>query len=220
MFIPKRIYIKRDSRYDAKTKDILARVRMCNPGVVIINLDPGIFKYPVKSPRDKFLHMKESAIISRRISPFITTFASPGDIVEDLTTILNLGWMCAANCEFCYLQTNQTPEHYLYSNISDAEKFIRVAPVAHAAILTIWTQISYSLKRALLKIPEGLLETSDELRVKFAEAGINTDDEAVDFYYSHQEWIFNLLQKNSKEYRVSYIADFYVDRDIGTCKSE
>jgi DNA repair photolyase len=213
MFIPKRIYVKRQSRYDTKTRDIIARVKKCNPTVEIINMEPGSFKYPVRSPRDKFLHMKESIIISRRVAPFITTFASPGDIVEDLTTVLNLGWMCAASCEFCYLQTNQTPEHYVYSNIAEAEKYIRVAPVAHAAIQTIWTQISYSLKRALIKIPEGLFETSDELRVRFAAAGINTDSEAVDFYYSHQEWIYNLLQKNSKEYRVSYKEKFFVDRD-------
>jgi DNA repair photolyase len=213
MFIPKRIYVKRQSRYDAKVKDIVARAKKCNPAVEIIYMDPGSFKYPVGSPRDKFLHMKESAIISRRVAPFVTTFASPGDIVEDLTTILNLGWMCAANCEFCYLQLVQTPEHYLYSNITDAEKYIRVASVAHAAILTIWTQISYSLKQTLFKIPDGLLETSDELRARFAEARINSDSEAIDYYSSHQEWIFKLLCKNSKEYQVSYKKDFYADRD-------
>ncbi|MEI8013107.1 MAG: spore photoproduct lyase family protein, partial [Candidatus Omnitrophota bacterium] len=187
-------------------------MKKCNPVESIINLPKGNFKYPVTTSRDKFLHMKESAIISRRKSPFITTFASPGDIVEDLGTILNLGWMCAANCEFCYLQLNQTPEHYIYSNIADAEKIIRAAPVAHAAILTMWTQISHSLKQRLFKIPAGLRETSDDLRVKFADARIDTDSKAIDYYASHQKWIHKLLHKNNvKEFDIPY-EDFYVDR--------
>ncbi len=111
MFIPKRIYIKHECRYDQNTWDIVSRVKKYNPQVEVIELPQGRFKYPEISPRDKFLHMKESAIISNRKAPFITTFESPGDIVENLTTILNLSWMCCLNCEYCYLQTNQTPEH-------------------------------------------------------------------------------------------------------------
>ena len=83
--------------------------------------------------------------------------------------------MCAHKCEYCYLQTNQTPEHYFYTNFLDAEHEIAAAPVAHTAILTLWTHLENYMGVSFDKLPDRFKETSDWLRDYFSNARINRE---------------------------------------------
>ena len=195
MFSPKRIYVKPQSRTSPKAKEIIARAKSLDPTVQIINLRTKDFEYPAGlSPKAKFLHMKESVILSERVEPFIKTFPSPGKIVEDLNTVLNYTWMCPLNCEFCYLQTNQTPEHYFYTNLRDLEREFATASHAHKAILTIWSMLSIAKKHTFLKIPSGLEEYSDKLREEFSQKRIAEKKRIVDWLFIRQAKIYEHLK--------------------------
>ncbi len=210
MFIPKRLIIKPNSRTAQRTQEIIARTRKYNPDVEIQEMNEQKFTYPVSSPYEKFRYMKDSAIISNRSESFIRTFDSPGNIVEHLVTILNLSWMCAFNCQYCYLQTNQTPEHYFYTNFDDAEREIAVASVAHTIILTLWTHLSTYFKKPLLKLPDRFKEVSDWLRERFAQGQITYKDGATNFYYLYQEEIVKQLNDNNQSFKI----------DLNTFKKE
>ena len=175
LFAPKRLIIKPQSKHSLITNQIIERTRRYNPTVAVEYLKGKDFTYPVDSPREKFLYMKESVIISERAESFIRTFDSPGNIVESLTTVLNLSWMCANRCEFCYLQTNQTPEHYFYTNLRDAEHEIASSRAAHAAILTLWTHLSDYFGQRLMKLPDRFKETADWIRDYYVRARVTIE---------------------------------------------
>jgi DNA repair photolyase len=200
MFAPKRIYIKPQSLTSPKTKEIITRAKQIDPKVQIIELNRKDFQYPSGlTPQEKYTHMKESVIISERVESFIRTFASPGNIVENINTVLNYTWMCPLGCEYCYLQTNQTLEHYFYTNLKDLERELIAAPFAHRAILTIWSMLSIAKKQPLNKIPSGLEEFSNILREDFSEKGIKTAKAAINWLFLRQEKIYLALKGNSSE---------------------
>ena len=202
LFIPKRLLIKPQSKHSKITQEIIARTQRYDPGVAIEYLKTPDFVYPVATPREKFLYMKESAIVSERSEDFIRTFDSPGNIVESLTTVLNLSWMCANNCEFCYLQTNQTPEHYFYTNLEKAEHEIASSPAAHAAILTLWTHLSHYFGTRLIKLPDRFKETADWIRELFVGAHVMRDSEAIDRYFLGQDRIIAQLNKDNSTFKI------------------
>ena len=202
LFTPKRLLVKPQSKHSKITQEIFSRARTFNPDIAIEYLDTADFIYPVDTPREKFLYMKDSAIISERSEDFIRTFDSPGNIVESLTTVLNLSWMCASNCEFCYLQTNQTPEHYFYTNLERAEHEIAASPAAHAAILTLWTHLSDYFGGRLYKLPDRFKETADWIRELFVGAHTTRDSEAIDRYFLEQDKIVDLLNDGNSSYQV------------------
>jgi len=212
LFIPKRLLIKPQSKHSKITQDIITRTQQLDHDVEIQYLKSSDFVYPVSAPREKFLYMKDSAIISERSEDFIRTFDSPGDIVESLTTVLNLSWMCANNCEFCYLQTNQTPEHYFYTNLDKAEHEIASSPAAHAAILTLWTHLTHHFGHRLIKLPDRFKETADWLRDLYVSAQVTRDAEAIDRYYLGQANLIEQINENNTTFQIDS-ARFRRDRD-------
>ncbi len=212
LFIPKRLLVKPQSKHSRKTAEIIERAKKLDPAIAVEYLPSPDFTYPVSSPREKFLYMKESAIISERSEDFIRTFDSPGNIVESLTTVLNLSWMCANNCEFCYLQTNQTPEHYFYTNLDKAEHEIASSPAAHAAILTLWTHLSHYFGTRLIKLPDRFKETADWLRDLFVGAHVTSDAEAIDRYSLGQNNLVEQLNENNTTFQID-ATRFRRDRD-------
>jgi hypothetical protein len=212
LFIPKRLLIKPQSKHSKITQDIIARAQRHDENVAIEYLNTADFTYPVTTPREKFLYMKESAIISEREVPFIRTFDSPGKIVESLTTVLNLSWMCANRCEYCYLQTNQTPEHYFYTNLEKAEHEIASSPAAHAAILTLWTHVSDYFGQRMNKLPDRFKETADWLRELFVGAQVTSDSEAIDRYFLGQANLIEQLNDHNTTFQID-ATRFRRDRD-------
>lgn len=212
LFIPKRLIIKPQSEFSETTKEILKRTRRYNPNVEIVRLTTTDFKYPVVKPRDKFLYMKDSAIISQRSESFIRTFDSPGHIVERLTTVFNLSWMCPSRCQYCYLQTNQTPEHYFYTNFGTAENEIASSAPGHTAILTLWTHLTHYFNKRLNKLPDRFKEASDWMRDDFVSGRMISDSEVIDRYYLIQNQIVDMLNDQNKTYQIDF-NDFKRSRE-------
>jgi DNA repair photolyase len=147
-------------------------------------------------------------IVTERQAPFITTFPSPGDIVEPFTTILNMSWMCGLACEYCYLQSTRQTDHMLYTNVDEMEREFRTAPFAHWASLTIWSMLSFARAQNYLKIPEGLMGLTDKVRAEFVRQDLRDDRRVVDFLHSQQEWFYKELRgsRSEREYGLSLRA--------------
>lgn len=215
MFIPKRVFINPQSKHSRRTEEILARIHTYAPDAQIVNLPPSGFDYPEgMTAKQKFDFMKESVIISERVVPFIRTFPSPGEIVERITTVCNLTNMCCSNCEYCYLQNAQCPEHYIYTNRYDLEKELATSSYSHWTILTIWTMYSFGKQAPLMKLPEKLMEIADRLRESFVDLRIVSDRASIDYLYRNQERIYEELKAGlaEEEYSVPKKA-FQLSRD-------
>ena len=115
----KRIIIHPSSRGKDYTNEIVDRVKTTNPLVEIVYLGSKNGKAQLSFPSQLSLHgkywyMKESLVLREFKSPFIESFPSPGDIVEDLGTMLKLGFHCRSICQYCYLQgSNQYCKCYI-----------------------------------------------------------------------------------------------------------
>ena len=215
-FIPKHVLIHPKAKDSDRTKEIVRRIHTFAPQVQITHLPDTGFSYPSGlTGTQKHWFMKESVIITERTVPFIRTFASPGAIVEDLTTVCNLTHMCCSNCEFCYLQIAQCLEHYIYTNRHDLEAELATSSFAHAAILTVWSMYSFGIKAPLLKLPKHLMEIGDEIRKQFVRRNIATEAKAIDYLCDNQQLIFEKLKGElpPSEFGVPQVA-FNLPRDI------
>lgn len=214
MFTPSTILIHPDSIGSAKEKLIVANAKKFNPRLTVQQLPPGRFSYPagLSTVKHKFDYWADTVILRPRVAPFIVTFASPGEIVEKFTTILNLAWHCPFRCEFCYLQTTRPGEHFLYTNIEEMALQLRTAPYAHKVSLTVWGMLSKAMKTPLLKIPEGLRQTTDRIREDMTSLGIQNDADAVNFLNAQQKAIHEFLSENARGTRLPDLADFKLTR--------
>lgn len=187
MYIPKRVFISSKCVGLRKTEEYLNRIQKWNPEVDVTEYD-GEFAYPSGStPHDMYHYAKDSILINERSanSPFIQSFPSPGNIVEDFTTVGNLTWQCASKCHFCYLMLTRPYEKYFYTNLDRFENELATAPYAHRAILTLWTMVTHALRTSFMKIPTYLYRASDNVRADCVRLGVLSDEDAQQYLLQH-----------------------------------
>lgn len=191
----KRIIIAKSAAGYPKTEDIVNRAKEFVSLNNIIYLQDDRPAFPIGlNDEQRYNYLKETLVLTtRKTTPFITTFASPGKIVEDLGTILTLNWHCSYNCQFCYLvgSMHQRQWQEAYVNIDDLEKQIVLEKFVHCSILTIWTMLSKISKEKLLKIPNNLKAKADWLRKRYILKNIDTDKKAMTFLESNFTKIFS-----------------------------
>ena len=176
-----------------KTKEIISRANVKH--VEYIANEHPVFPKNLDQ-QQRYEYIKQTLVITtRKSTPFITTFASPGKIVEDLGTILTLGWHCSFRCQFCYLigSLYQRQWQEVYVNLDDLEKQIQYEKYVHRSILTIWSMLTFITKEPQLKIPDGLKTTADWLRKRFIQNEIGTDRKAKAFLRNNLDSIFAKL---------------------------
>lgn len=209
-YIPKRVIVKKECHLAHRTKLYLANIQRYNPNVEIIYLNDN-FQYPAGlDAKGKYEYSKETVIIGERVTDFIRSFPSPGDIVEHFVTVVNTSWMCAYKCEFCYLQATQAHDHTLYTNLHKLDRELESAAFANTAILSIWSMLSFAAKRPFFKIPLNLMETSDWLRNHFVNARINSDEKAIRSLFGKQKMIYEMVGAKSIGIKRD---EFCVERD-------
>ncbi len=184
MYTPSRIVIHPTAAGNKYTSDVLRRVKSLNPGVEIEKL-PSARQLP---PQYHDLHkqlsyLKETILLRERSGPFITTFASPGDIVEEMSTIVSLGWHCCCDCEYCYLQasTRQNPWQIIYTNIEKLDQEFAVEPWVHRILLTLLSAKSHIDQKPQMKVPDGFHVVANRIRRQIQTSKSNriTDDRAA-----------------------------------------
>jgi hypothetical protein len=181
MYLPKKVYVKPQSRNDAATGEIVRRVHAVDPSIPVIHLKENSIplSFP-SSPVDRWQERQRSLVLAHRTVPFLTTFSSPGTVVERMGVLANLYWQCPFNCNFCYLQNVLPPDHMIYTNLGKLEHELAVEPFAYPAALTLWTIISFAEHRELLKTPANFHRAADYVRAEFALEGVNSTKMALD----------------------------------------
>jgi len=184
-FLPKRIILTTAAKGSPKAIEVANRIRQLDPNIPTVDVRSANNDRSWRrlSVPQRWKYRKESIILAERGEPFITTFASPGKIVEDIGTLLNLTFHCASDCEFCYLQTVMPPAHIIYTNVARLESEIAVEPFAHRAILTLWTVVSFAQRQRLLKIPHNFNVAAGYLREQFQGNSISKDEDAIELLY-------------------------------------
>jgi len=167
MYIPKRLIITASPKDSKYTAEVIQRVKTLNPSVIIESVNSNNHNPPLyRDSRKQLKYLKETLFLRERSGPFITTFASPGDIVEEMCSIVSLGWHCCSNCEYCYLQasTRNNDWHLLYTNIEKLDQELEVEPFIHRILLTILTAKSFIDQQSLMKIPAGFHVLANGIR--------------------------------------------------------
>ena len=93
--------------------------------------------------------------------------------------ILNLGWQCPSNCQFCYLQTVLPSDHIIYTNIEDLNRQISIEPFVHRSVLSLWTIISFARKEELRKVPPNFKNAADYIRNQFIKDNVSNKSDAI-----------------------------------------
>jgi len=182
----KRIIIHPSSHGKKYTKEIVDRVKNINPLVEIVYLGSKNGIAPLSFPSQLSLHgkywyMKESLVLREFNSPFIESFPSPGDIVEDLGTMLKLGFHCRSVCQYCYLQGSNQYWQALYTNKDEVKKELLFEPFVHRSVQTIWSTYSFYNKQSTYKIPKGLEGVGNDIRAEYKKTGVNSDLKAIKY---------------------------------------
>lgn len=181
MYLPDKVFIKPQSKSDPATAEIVRRLNGLDPDIQIINMRGMNVSYPASSSAVwRWKQKKKNLILAHRTVPFLTTFASPGNIVERMGVILNLSWQCPSNCQFCYLQSVLPQDHTIYTNIEDLNRQISIEPFVHRSVLSLWTILSFARKEELRKVPPNFKQAADYLRKQFIKENVNSKTEAVE----------------------------------------
>lgn len=180
LFIPKRLIVKPQAKSDLATTEIIRRVHSIDPNTPIVYMRGKNLSYPNRSSAVwRWRQRKKNLILAHRTIPFLTTFASPGNIVERMGVILNLGWQCPSNCQFCYLQSVLPSDHIIYTNIEDLNRQISIEPFVHRSVLSLWTIISFAEKGELRKVPPNFKNAADYIRKLFIKENVSTKSDAI-----------------------------------------
>ena len=187
MYVPKRLVIHPSAAGGSYTSVVIQRIKSLNPEVSIER--PQSKKYlppPNSDPYKQLKYLKETLLLRERSGPFLTTFASPGDIVEEMCTIASLGWHCCCDCEYCYLQasTQNNQWQLFYTNIDKLDQELEIEPFVHRILLTILTAKSYIDQIPLMKIPIGFHGLANGIRGKLQKRKSNrVKDDKTAFQY-------------------------------------
>ena len=181
MYLPERVFIKPQSKADPSTTEIIRRIKLLDSNIPIVQMRGKNVFYPKRSSAVwRWQQKKKNLILAHRTVPFLTTFASPGNIVERMGVILHLCWHCPSNCEFCYLQSVLPQEHIIYTNVADLNRQMSIEPYVHRSVLSLWTTISFIQKEELRRIPFNFHHAANYIRKQFINEGVSKRIEAVD----------------------------------------
>ena len=215
----KRIIITQSAQNEPYTQTILSRVKKLYPNMPISQLGNDSPPFPSNlSPQDKYWYSKESLVLTTRKGPFCKIFPSPGDVVENLGTLLILGWHCESTCDFCYLQNAQIAWKQVYTNINELPKQIETEVYVYRSALVLWCALSFYRKETLYKVPPALGKEVDKLRMYYIKKGINSDQDAVIYIKDNISKIFEKVGEKvtkSKMNKIVKMLPTYYDKNKG-----
>jgi DNA repair photolyase len=183
----KRIVITNTAKDSAYADEVIERARKLNRKVEVSytgtgNNDTDILVFPSQlQGAENYWYMKETLFVRERKSPFIETFPSPGDIVENLNTALKLGFHCRSTCQYCYQQKAPYPYQEIFTNFDKLKEEIIYEPFVHRATLVIWSMISFLTKTTFTRIPNELDKSIKKFRASAIKAGILDDKAMIQF---------------------------------------
>jgi len=211
MYKNNRLVITPKTKNNKYAKGVIKRVKDLNPNVIIEDALTNNPQPPRLGKQKKILeYLKETIVLKERCGSFISTFASPGDIVEEMCVIMSMGWHCAMNCEYCYLQASalHNSQHILYTNLEKIDKELAVEPYIHRILLTILSAHSFINRNPLMKIPSGFHEIGNKIRLQLQTRKTNiveSHDEAIEFVKTNVEKYLPMMNPTSSHSLLSPI---------------
>lgn len=198
LYTPKRIFVSESALAYPRTQEIINRIIKLNNKVNVISISTNTPKRPKLKGRDIYNYIKESLVICTRSSKYMEVFASPGNIVENMSVMGKIHFHCPLQCQFCYLNVagRGTPWARIYVDLENffdqavKERFVyRIAQ-------TLWSLVSYKENISFDKVPDNFKKVCDEIirkNVLRKKDGISNDNEGINYIKNNLRMLFNAM---------------------------
>ncbi|MBC8400902.1 MAG: hypothetical protein ISR95_00365 [Candidatus Marinimicrobia bacterium] len=209
----KRIIVADSAQGKSYANEIIKRARTLDPTIDLLyagsKKEKDNLTFPSQlDPHGKYWYSKESLLLrDRGESTFIETFPSPGNIVENLGTMLKLGFHCRSNCEFCYLQGGKYPWQELFTNVDRVKEEIGVENFVYPAILTVWSAYSFYIEKTTYKITSGIHALGNKIRRNFIKSQVKSDAVAIKYLKDNIETLLSELGVKSDSAKLKQIKN-------------
>lgn len=219
LYVPKRIFVSESALSYQRTQKIIDRIKELNNKVKVIFLSSNTPERPKLKGRSLYKYIKESLVICVRSAKYMEVFASPGNIVENMSVMGKIHFHCSLQCRFCYLSVagRGTPWTRIYV---DVEKFYDQAVkerYVYRIVQTLWSAVSYKENISFDKVPKNFKKVCDEIirkRVLRKRDGITGDDEGINYVKNNLRMLFdamNIELSNKDEIKLKKkIEEFYL----------
>jgi len=198
LYIPKRIFVSESALAYPRTQEIINRINKLNKNVKVISISTNTPERPKLKGKALYDYIKESLVICTRSSKYMEVFASPGNIVENMSVMGKIHFHCPLQCRFCYLNVagRGTPWVRIYVDVENfydqavKERFVyRIAQ-------TLWSLVSYKENISFDKIPDNFKKVCDEIirkKVLRKKDGISNDNEGINYIKNNLRMLFNAM---------------------------
>jgi len=201
LYKPPRVLVTPEAKDNPFAMEILQRAKDYNPNLEVIFTKNQMPKLPDGlTDHEKFAYLKDSPMLCTRskTASYIETFASPGNIVENMGAMAKIAFHCPMKCQFCYLNISgrSTPWTRMYVSLDRLKGEMVKERLVHKIALTIWTILSYSKGISISKVPpkfKDLIDKRVRKDVLSPRKSISTDVDALKYLEKNLESFLNFL---------------------------
>ncbi len=219
LYIPKRIFVSESALEYPRTQEIINRIKKLNNKVKVISISTNTPERPKLKGKALYDYIKESLVICTRSSKYMEVFASPGNIVENMSVMGKIHFHCTLQCRYCYLNVagRGTPWIRVYVDVENFyDQAVRERYVYRIA-QTLWSLVSYKENISFDKVPDNFKNVCDEIirkNVLRKRDGIKSDDEGINYIKNNLRMLFNAmnieLSDNDEIKLKKKIEEFYL----------
>ena len=194
-YIPKRVYVSKSALSYPRTQQMISRIKKLNRKVQIINLLTNTPPRPNLNGKALYKNLKETIVICTRSANYMEVFASPGKILENLGLMGKIISHCPLRCLFCYLDVSGrgTPWTRVYVDLENFYIQAVQERLVYKMTLTLWSAISFHLKKPLDKVPEKFKDICDNTirrEILRKRSVVTTDKAAIKYLKKHLREFF------------------------------
>lgn len=198
LYIPKRIFVSQSSLAYLRTQEIINRIKVLNNKVKVISISTNTPERPKLKGRDLYNYIKESLVICTRSAKYMEVFASPGNIVENMSVMGKIHFHCPLKCSFCYLNVagRGTPWTRVYVDVENYYLQAVKERYVYRIAQTLWSVVSYYEKISFDKVPANYKKVCDEIirkKVLRKRDGINSDEEGINYIKNNLRMLFDSM---------------------------
>jgi DNA repair photolyase len=198
LYIPKRIFVSKSALAYPRTQEIINRIKELNKNVKVIFISKNTPERPKLKGKKLFNYLKESLVICTRSAKYMEVFASPGNIVENMSVMGKIHFHCPLQCSYCYLNVagRGTPWVRLYVDVENFYDQAVKEKYVYRIAQTLWSLVSYKENISFDKVPDNFKKVCDEIirkKVLRKKDGINNDNEGINYIKNNLRMLFNAM---------------------------
>jgi DNA repair photolyase len=198
LYVPKRIFVSESALSYARTQKIIERVKKLNKNVKVIFISTNTPPRPKLKGKALYNYLKESLVICERSAKYMEVFASPGNIVENISVMGKIHFHCPLQCRFCYLNVagRGMPWTRVYVDVENFYAQAVKERFVYRMVQTLWSLVSFNKNISFDKVPDNFKKVCDEIirnKVLRKRDGINSDDEGIKYIKNNLRILFNAM---------------------------